>query len=77
VLEGLGIRVGDPIPVPEDTYTKQRQLIDTLQKPKPETKRNDPLKKFLENDRKVLRFFVVWNDTSTPYGDVRKFVCTS
>ncbi len=33
------------------------------------------LRKFLENDRKVLRFYCVWDDTNTVYGDRRPFVC--
>lgn len=29
---------------------------------------------FLENDRKVLRFFCIWDDTSKLYGDILQFV---
>jgi len=34
----------------------------------------DKLKKFLENDRKVLRFFCVWDDRNALYGDRRPYV---
>jgi hypothetical protein len=34
----------------------------------------DKLKKFLENDRKVLRFYCVWDDRESLYGEVREFV---
>jgi len=34
----------------------------------------DKLKKFLENDRKVLRFFCVWDDREALYGDRRPYV---
>ncbi|KAI8619710.1 hypothetical protein BC830DRAFT_1060073 [Chytriomyces sp. MP71] len=32
------------------------------------------LKKFLENDRRVLRFYCVWDDTDSVFGDVRHMV---
>ena len=34
----------------------------------------DKLKKFLANDRKVLRFFAVWDDRGALYGEKRPFV---
>jgi len=34
----------------------------------------DKLKKFLDNDRKVLRFFCVWDDRTALYGDRRPYV---
>jgi hypothetical protein len=35
---------------------------------------NLALKKFLENDRKVLRFYCVWDDTDSVFGDERNMV---
>ena len=32
------------------------------------------LKKFLENDRKVLRFYCVWDDSDAIFGDVRNMI---
>jgi hypothetical protein len=32
------------------------------------------LKKFLENDRRVLRFYCIWDDTNSVFGDVRHMV---
>src|SRR5687767_10367009 len=74
LLEQLGITVGKAILIPEDPYTRQRQEIDELKKRSTDVRKPDPLKKFLDNERKVLRFFVVWDDTSSPHGDLRKFV---
>lgn len=34
----------------------------------------DKLKKFIENDRKVLRFFCLWDDRDALYGDRRPYV---
>lgn len=33
------------------------------------------LKKFLENDRKVLRFYCYWDNTEELFGEKRKYVC--
>ncbi|KAI9145221.1 hypothetical protein BKA69DRAFT_1108755 [Paraphysoderma sedebokerense] len=32
------------------------------------------LKKFLENDRKVLRFYCVWDDTNSAFGETRQLI---
>jgi hypothetical protein len=32
------------------------------------------LKKFIQNDRKVLRFFCLWDDRDSLYGDRRPYV---
>lgn len=34
----------------------------------------DKLKRFLENDRKVLRFYCIWDDRSSMFGELREFV---
>merc|ERR1712159_201818 len=34
----------------------------------------DKLAQFLKYDRKVLRFYCLWDDTPSPYGEQRKFV---
>jgi len=34
----------------------------------------DRLRKFLQNDRKVLRFFAVWDDRKSLYGDRRPYI---
>mmetsp|Transcript_8615 Transcript_8615/g.23633 ORF Transcript_8615/g.23633 Transcript_8615/m.23633 type:complete len:655 (+) Transcript_8615:45-2009(+) len=34
----------------------------------------DRLREFLQNDRKVLRFFLVWDDRATLYGELRPFI---
>lgn len=33
------------------------------------------LKKFLDNDRKVLKFYCIWDDKSAGYTERRPFVC--
>lgn len=34
--------------------------------------RHDTLKQFLEHDRNVLRFYCIWDDTESVFGDVRE-----
>jgi hypothetical protein len=34
----------------------------------------DKQKQFLELDRKVLRFYIVWDDTDKMFGEMRPFV---
>ena len=34
----------------------------------------DKLSQFLKNDRKVLRFYVAWDDRKSLYGELRAFV---
>ena len=34
----------------------------------------DKLRQFLEMDRKVLRFYCVWDDRDNMFGEMRKFI---
>eukprot|EP00753_Platysulcus_tardus_P019701 PLAT7443.1.p2 GENE.PLAT7443.1~~PLAT7443.1.p2 ORF type:complete len:821 (+),score=484.69 PLAT7443.1:99-2561(+) len=63
------------LPFPEDPYS-------ALRKPKPKAKitsitgekKPDTLRKFLKNDRKILRFNCQWDNTDKLYGEVRNYV---
>ena len=61
-LESEGIAVNAAEPVAEDPYTQRR--VESL-KPKYTTTPSsfDKLGQFIEMDRKVLRFWAVWDDT--------------
>ena len=61
-LESEGIAVNPAEPVAEDPYTQRR--VESL-KPKYTTTPSsfDKLRQFIEMDRKVLRFWAVWDDT--------------
>lgn len=61
-MEFWGLYPGEAIFVPDDPFTTQRQQIDLGLKPRPSKRQPDPLKKFLEKDRQILRFFVYWDD---------------
>ena len=67
-LESEGIAVNAAEPVAEDPYTQRR--VESL-KPKYTTTPSsfDKLRQFIEMDRKVLRFWAVWDDTVYNIGD--------
>eukprot|EP00056_Hartaetosiga_gracilis_P007727 m.111589 g.111589 ORF g.111589 m.111589 type:complete len:601 (-) comp12765_c3_seq3:128-1930(-) len=73
-LTKLGIAVGDPMPLPEDPYSKHREKQKQSAQPLRPYERQDKLKQFLHNDRKVLRFFCLWDDSQSEFGDKRFMV---
>ena len=58
--------------MPNDPYVSIRNRPHRNPSLAPE--RNDKLRRFLENDRKVLRFFCVWDDRDSMFGELREFV---
>jgi hypothetical protein len=72
-LESEGIEVNDPEGCPADPYTstrKQGELPKVTKTPND----MDKLRKFLELDRKVLRFYCIWDDRDQMFGEARKFL---
>ncbi|KAJ3377330.1 EF-hand domain-containing member C2 [Lobulomyces angularis] len=59
---------------PQDPYTTYREELLSRMKPTRSYIPKTSLKKFLENDRRVLRFFCIWDDTNSVFGDVRQMV---
>ena len=47
------------------------QVEETMQPLRPYEKR-DTLRQFLDHDHHVLRFFCVWDETSSQFGDLRQ-----
>jgi len=72
-LESEGIEVNPPEDCPSDPYTNQRTVAAALQTFKTPSD-FDKLRQFLEMDRKVLRFYCVWDDRDAMFGEMRKFV---
>lgn len=70
--ETENITVNPSEAIPKDPY----QLIRNRPRRNPSLapERNDKLRRFLENDRKVLRFFCVWDDRDSMFGELREFV---
>eukprot|EP01147_Barroeca_monosierra_P010765 gene10765-2852_t len=72
-LDSNGIEVNSAEALPDDGYLKKRKVVEnpcTLSKTKNDY---DKLKQFLDLDRKVLRFYCVWDDRANLYGELRPF----
>jgi hypothetical protein len=59
---------------PTDPYEAHRNEMLSRMKATRPSKPKSSLKKFLENDRRVLRFYCAWDDTNSVFGDVRHMV---
>jgi hypothetical protein len=59
--------------IPTDPYTQSRKKASELKnyKTKPDY---DKLKQFVQMDRKVLRFYAVWNDRDATSSEIRPFI---
>ncbi|KAI8614274.1 hypothetical protein BC830DRAFT_1169572 [Chytriomyces sp. MP71] len=73
-LKSLGIRVPPSGEYPFDAYEALRADLKARMKATRPYEPKSSLKKFLENDRRVLRFYCVWDDTNSVFGDVRHMV---
>lgn len=72
-LESEGIEVNRPEQSPKDPYIEARTKASALQTFKTPSD-FDKLRQFLEMDRKVLRFYCVWDDRDSMFGEMRKFI---
>ena len=74
-LESEGIEVNVPAPdgAPSDPYIAARKPLNSFKSSSGPTEM-DKLRKFLDLDRKVLRFFCVWDDRDQMFGEARKFI---
>ncbi|XP_025324577.1 EF-hand domain-containing family member C2 isoform X1 [Canis lupus baileyi] len=73
-LKKIGVKLNPPGQCPEDPYMKiRRETLDCM-KPLRPYESFDTLKQFLEYDRKVLRFFCLWDDSATLFGDRRELI---
>ncbi|ORZ31346.1 hypothetical protein BCR44DRAFT_1463879 [Catenaria anguillulae PL171] len=73
-LANLGLSVPANEDLPNDPYEETRREILSRMRPTRPVPPKTALKKFLEWDRKVLRFYCVWDDTTSAFGDARKLV---
>ncbi|KAI8827062.1 uncharacterized protein EV422DRAFT_512508 [Fimicolochytrium jonesii] len=73
-LNRIGVAVPPAGSFPTDPYTLHRQELASRMKATRPRPPQTSLKKFLENDRRVLRFFCVWDDTQSVFGDLRHMV---
>lgn len=75
-LGKLGIRVGGAGygGVPPDMHTLKLEKDAATKQPLRPYEKIDTLKQFLEHDRQVLRFYCLWDDTRSMFGDKRYMV---
>lgn len=72
-LDSEGIELNAHEDCPLDPYTEFRRERETVQMAKTPSD-FDKLRQFLEMDRKVLRFYCVWDDRDRMFGQFKKFV---
>lgn len=72
-LESEGVIVNTCESIPNDPYIKGRTKAAELKTYKTKTD-YDKLKQYVDMDRKVLRFYVTWDDRAQNYGELRPFV---
>ncbi|XP_039107841.1 EF-hand domain-containing family member C2 isoform X2 [Hyaena hyaena] len=73
-LKKIGVKLNPPGRCPEDPYMKTRRETLDRMKPLRPYESFDTLRQFLEYNRKVLRFFCVWDDSASMFGDRRELV---
>ena len=66
-----GIELNSPEAAPIDPYTESRNKPPHVYKT---PSGYDKLRQFLEMDRKVLRFYCVWDDRDSMFGEIRPYV---
>ncbi|KAK0042970.1 EF-hand domain-containing protein 1-like isoform X2 [Biomphalaria pfeifferi] len=72
-LESEGIEVNEAEFIPTDTYIQKRADAVALRTYTTQSA-FDKLKQFKELDRKVLRFYCVWDDRDSMFGEMRPFL---
>ena len=72
-LESQGIFVNGPEHCPDDPYIRNRTDREAIHMARTPSD-FDALRQFLEMDRRVLRYYAVWDDRDQMYGDMRKFI---
>ncbi|KAJ3147022.1 EF-hand domain-containing member C2 [Geranomyces variabilis] len=73
-LNTIHVRVPENSNFPSDPYTAHRAELQSRMKATRPRPPQTSLKNFLENDRRVLRFYCIWDDTQSVFGDLRHMV---
>nr|BAC26479.1 unnamed protein product [Mus musculus] len=73
-LKKIGIKLNPPGQCPLDPYMKMRRETLEFVDPFRPYQSFDTLKRFIQYDGKVLRFFCLWDDSTSLFGDRREFV---
>lgn len=73
-LRKLGVTVSPAYVTPDDPYSQFRHKLKESMQPARPYEKQDTLEQFLDNDRRVLRFYCFWDDTESMFGDPRECV---
>ncbi|XP_012498259.1 PREDICTED: EF-hand domain-containing family member C2 [Propithecus coquereli] len=73
-LRKIGVKLNPPRQCPEDPYMKARREMLECMEPLRPYEPFDTLGQFLEYDGKVLRFFCLWDDSPSLFGDRRELI---
>ncbi|KAH0794609.1 EF-hand domain-containing protein 1 [Histomonas meleagridis] len=73
-LQSMGKEVGEFEEPPDDIYTIKRKLTDRPIRVTHINTDKTNLRRFLEFDGKVLRFYTIWDDRKSLFGEKRKFI---
>uniref|UniRef100_A0A672IEE7 EF-hand domain (C-terminal) containing 2 n=1 Tax=Salarias fasciatus TaxID=181472 RepID=A0A672IEE7_SALFA len=73
-LRRQGVLLNAPAEAPADPYCSLRQQLEDSMKPLRPYERHDTLRQFLDHDGKVLRFYCLWDDTESAFGERRELV---
>ncbi|XP_030055562.1 EF-hand domain-containing family member C2 isoform X2 [Microcaecilia unicolor] len=73
-LRKLGVRLNTPGSVPPDPFTASRNKMYEYMNPLRPYDPMDTLRQFLALDRHVLRFYGIWDDRESLFGDLRELV---
>ncbi len=65
---------GTPEELPFDAYTDKRKRMAHHERGQLLDPAKLAMRKFLANDRKVLRFYGLWDDRQTLYGEIHRMV---
>nr|XP_033805120.1 EF-hand domain-containing family member C2 [Geotrypetes seraphini] len=73
-LRKLGVRLNAPGSVPPDPHTKKQNKMYEYMNPLRPYDPMDTLGQFLRHDGHVLRFYGVWDDRESLFGDLRELI---
>ncbi|CAH1403259.1 unnamed protein product [Nezara viridula] len=72
-LESQGIELDQPEDMPIDPYSQKRGVINNVQQRVTPNVDEDKLKKFLDYDKRILRFYAVWDRRMEENGSLEKY----
>ncbi|GIY48200.1 EF-hand domain-containing protein 1 [Caerostris darwini] len=73
-LIDAGIDLNEHEPIPPDPHEQQREEMGVRREARPRNMEEEKLFKFLTNDRKVLRFYGMWQDILADPPEMRRVV---